>query len=120
MSPRLLQVKLTWIARIIGLLVCIFFFFFAVREVVPSFNQYSDTNSLFFILLLSAAVVGYVASWQWEIQGAFIQLASGLCMFIFMHKQNESFLGFIFGAPFVFTASILIYSWVVWKLRDVE
>jgi len=120
MSPRTLQSRLKWTARIVGLLVCIFFFFFAVKEVIPAFNQYSNVNSLYFILLLSSAAVGYVASWQWELPGAFIQVASGICMFIFMEKQNELFLGIIFGAPFVFTGLLLIYSWVVWKLRDPE
>ena len=120
MSPRVLQTRLKWTARIVGLLVCIFFFLFAVREVVPAFSQNTDSTSLYFILLLSVAVIGYVASWQWELTGAFIQLAGGICMFIFLEKQDETFLGLIFGAPFVFTGTLLIYSWVVWKLRDVE
>ena len=120
MSPTVLQNRLKWTARITGLLVCIFFFFFAIKEVIPVFNQYSNTNSLYFILLLSIAIVGYVASWQWELPGAIIQLASGIWMFIFMEKQNEFFLGVIFGLPFVFTGSLLVYSWVVWKMRDVE
>jgi len=120
MNPRALQTRLKWTARIVGLLVCIFFFLFAIREVVPSFNQYSDVNSLYFILLLSMAVVGYVASWQWELPGALIQLGGGICMFIFLEKQNELFLAVIFGVPFIFTGVLLIYSWIVWKLRDTE
>ena len=120
MSPRILQIRLKWTARILGLLVCIFFFLFAVRELIPALNQYSDTNSLYFILLLSGAAMGYVASWQWEMPGAFIQLAGGIAMFIFLEKHNEFFLGVIFGAPFIFTGGLLIYSWIVWKMRDVE
>ncbi|CAN5383894.1 hypothetical protein BH11BAC1_BH11BAC1_17080 [soil metagenome] len=120
MSPRALQTRLKWTARIIGLLVCIFFFLFAIREVIPAFNQESDVTSLYFILLLSVVVVGYVASWQWELPGAFIQLIGGISMFIFLEKENEIFLGLIFGTPFVFTGALLIYSYVVWKLRDVE
>lgn len=120
MSPLVLQTKLKWIARIVGLLVCIFFFLFAVREVIPSFNQISDSNSLYFILLLSFSVLGYVASWQWELPGAIIQIAGGACLFFFLEKQDEFFLGIIFGAPFVFTGSLLICSWIVWKLRNVS
>ena len=120
MSPRVLQSRLKWTARIVGLLVCVFFFFFAVRWVIPDFNQYSNKNSFYFILLLSLVVMGYVVSWQWELPGAFIQLAGGICMFIFLQNLNETFLAVIFGAPFVFTGVLLIYSWVVWKLRDVE
>jgi hypothetical protein len=120
MSPRSLQTRLKWTSRIVGLVVCIFFFLFAVRVVIPAFNQYSDKNSLYFILLLSLAVMGYVASWQWEMAGACIQLAGGISIFIFMEKQNEIFLGLIFGAPFVFTGALLVYSWIVWKMRDVE
>ncbi|MEO8088044.1 MAG: hypothetical protein ABI763_14570 [Bacteroidota bacterium] len=77
-------------------------------------------TSLYFILLLSVVVVGYVASWQWELPGAFIQLIGGISMFIYLEKQNEIFLAMIFGTPFVFTGALLIYSYVVWKLRDVE
>jgi hypothetical protein len=115
-----LQIRLKWTSRIVGLLVCIFFFFFAVGEVLPSFNQYSDLNSLLFILFLSASVAGYVASWQWEILGAWVQLAGGICMFIFMQRQNEIFLGVIFGMPFVFTGSLLIYSRIVGRLRQIS
>ncbi len=120
MSPRILQTRLKWTARIVGLLVCIFFFLFAVRWVIPDFNQNSNINSLYFILLLSLVVMGYVISWQWELTGAVIQLAGGICMFIFLESLRENFLAVIFGAPFVFTGALLIYSWVVWKLRDVE
>lgn len=120
MSPRVLQTRLKWTARIVGLLVCIFFFLFAVREIVPTFNQNSDVNSLYFILLLSLVVGGYVASWQWELPGALVQVVGGICMFIFMASKSETFLGIIFGLPFVLTGFLLIYSWVVWKLRDVE
>ncbi len=120
MSPLILQSRLKWTARIVGLLVCIFFFLFALREVIPSFSQNSDSRSLYFILLLTMAVIGYVASWQWEMPGALIQLAGGVSMFIYMYSQSETFLGLIFGAPFIFTGMLLIYSWVVWKLRDLE
>jgi len=119
MSPRLLQNRLKWTARITGFLVCILFFSFAIRDVIPVFNQYSSVNSLYFILLLTFAIVGYVASWQWEIPGALIQLATGVCIFIFMEQQNEIFLGIIFGTPFVFTGILLIYSWVVWKMNRI-
>src|SRR5689334_6027997 len=107
MSPQVLQNRLKWTSRIVGLLVCIFFFLFAVREVIPAFNQGADKNSLYFIMLLSLSVMGYVASWQWELPGAFIQLAGGITMFIFMEKQNEIFLGIIFGLPFIFTGLLL-------------
>jgi hypothetical protein len=120
MSPRILHNRLKWTARITGLLVCTFFFFFAVRDVIPVFNQYSNSNSLYFILLLTSAIVGYVASWQWEIPGALIQLATGICIFVFMEGQNEIFLGIIFGTPFVFTGALLIYSWIVWKMNRVS
>lgn len=120
MNASVLQSRLKWTARIVGLLVCIFFFLFAVREVLPAFNQYSNQNSLYFILLLSVAVMGYVISWQWEMTGACIQLLGGICMFIFLEKQEEIFLGVIFGAPFVFTGLLLIYSWIVWKMRNIE
>ena len=118
MSPQVLHFRLKWIARIVGLMVCILFLLFAFREVIPSFNRDSNINSLYFILLLSLSVAGYVASWQWEIPGALVQIAGGISMIIFMNKQHEFFLGIIFGAPFVFTGILLIYSWVVWKLRD--
>jgi len=120
MRAQDLQNRLKWTARITGFLVCIFFFSFAIWEVIPVITQYSNVNSLYFILLLSFAIVGYVASWQWEIPGALIQLATGICIFIFMEGQNEFFLGIIFGAPFVFTGMLLIYSWVVWKINRAE
>ena len=115
-----LQNRLKWTARIIGLLVCVFFFLFALKEVLPAFSQYTNANSLYFISLLTMAIVGYVASWQWEIPGAIIQLATGVGIFIFMEEQNEIFLGVIFGTPFVFTGVLLIYSWVVWKIHQAE
>lgn len=115
-----LQNRLKWTARITGLVVCIFFFLFALWQVLPAFSQYSNANALYFISLLTFAIVGYVASWQWEIPGAIIQLATGIGIFIFMEEQNEFFLGIIFGAPFVFTGFLLIYSWVVWKIHRAE
>src|SRR6188508_1135994 len=117
MRHQVLQNRLKWTARITGLVVCIFFLFFALKEVLPTISQYTNVNSLYFILLLTFAIVGYVASWQWEIPGAIIQLATGIGIFIFMEEQNEFFLGIIFGTPFVFTGVLLIYSWVVWKIH---
>lgn len=120
MRHQVLQSRLKWTARITGFVVCIFFFLFAFREVLPAFRQYTNANALYFILLLTLAIVGYVASWQWEIPGAIIQLGTGIGIFIFMEEQNEFFLGLIFGAPFVFTGFLLIYSWVVWKIHRAE
>jgi hypothetical protein len=120
MRAQVLQNRLKWTARITGFVVCILFFSFAIREVIPAFSQYTNVNSLYFILLLTFAIVGYVASWQWEIPGAIIQLATGIGIFIFMEQQNEIFLGMIFGTPFVFTGILLIYSWVVRKIHQAE
>jgi len=120
MRPQVLQNRLKWTARITGLVVCILFFSFAIRDVIPALSQYTNANSMYFISLLTLAIVGYVASWQWEIPGAIIQLAAGVGIFIFMEEQNEFFLGIIFGAPFVFTGILLIYSWVVWKIHRAE
>ena len=120
MRAKDLQNRLKWTARITGLVVCIFFLLFALREVLPALNQFTNSSSLYFILLLTMAIVGYVASWQWEIPGAIIQLATGIGIFIFMEQQNEFFLGMIFGTPFVFTGVLLIYSWVVWKIHQAE
>ena len=120
MSPLVLQNRLKWISRIVGLLVCIFFFIFALKVVLPGFRESGSSTTLIFIMLLSASVIGYVASWQWELPGAALQVICGISMFYFLYRQEEIFLGIVFGSPFIFTGVLLIYSWLVWKMRDEE
>ena len=112
-----------WIARILGLIVVVVFVTFLIGDTVDTIQQgYEfDAESLFIILPIVAAMVGYIMSWRHKIIGGSLLILVSITFGILVSVVAQNHLGptsdfralagwLILGLPFLIVGALFLLT----------
>ena len=96
------------LAQTIGLLVCIFYFFFIAGEGVPAIQHGNTTALKAFLPFMMVPLIGYLLTYSKELLGCVIMALGAVVLFFHFYMNDEPKMALIFSIPILVTTGLFI------------
>jgi hypothetical protein len=96
------------LAQTAGMVVCLFFVLFVIREQLPLLAKEEGNAVISFLPFILLPVIGYVVSWFKELPGTVIMIAGGLVLMIYFFIQKDLTMGLVYGLPFMIVGGLYL------------
>ena len=96
------------LAQTVGIMVCIFFFFFIMGEGVPQIQHGNNKVLKAFLPFILLPAFGYILTYSQERLSTIIMAVGAVVLFFHFYRNNELKMALIFSIPFLVTAGLFL------------
>ncbi len=96
------------LAQTAGMVVCLFFVLFVIREEMPLIAKEEGNAVLGFLPFILLPVIGYIISWFKELPGTMIMIAGGVILMVYFLMQHNLNMALAYGLPFMIVGGLYL------------